>query len=67
MSQERLDIDNGMPTLCSIVEEGGWIIRFNIVTRQFALYEVPQFGGEERFYKAYEDIVEAIQQGRKWT
>jgi len=49
-----------------ICEEGGFIIRC-FENGQIDLYEVPLYGGDERFNCKCQTINEAIRVGRSWT
>ncbi len=46
-------------------EGGGAIIK--LVKGWFELYEVPQYGGEERFYGRFKTKKEATDEADKWT
>ncbi len=59
---------NGVLTLSSIFEEGGFEIEIELGEGDHVtLYEIPNFGGERRFLKEYNSTVEAIEAGRKLT
>lgn len=53
--------------ISEIIEEGGWIIRF-FKDGTIKLFEIPQFGGEEREYsEIFYNVFDAIKIGRSWT
>ena len=45
---------------------GGWLIRVNS-SNIIRLYEVPMYGGEERYVDTYPNIMEAIKEGESWS
>lgn len=49
-----------------IFEEGGFIIR-STHENKFQLFEVPLFGGEERFSGEFKNVMDAIKEGKSWT
>jgi len=46
---------------------GGFVIRQTPLCRYYYLSEIPQYGGDERYYAAYASVNEAIAVGRTWT
>lgn len=56
----------GQLALFEVIEEGGWSIKCQ-TDGTFDLYEIPQYGGEERFFDTYTNLLEAIKKGRSWT
>lgn len=66
MIMMRASLHNGELEISNLFEEGGWIIKVS-KDNLFRLYEVPQFGGEERYIDSYPNIMEAIKEGESWT
>lgn len=57
---------DGMVEIYNFFEDGGPIIRCYADGR-IELFEVPQYGGEERPYGNYPTICAALDEGIKWT
>ena len=57
---------DGVIEISNIIEEGGFVIKF---TRDgsFLLFEIPQYGGEERFFGKFLSIYDALETAQKWT
>lgn len=64
----KLDIasQNGVIEISHIFEEGGFVIK---CARDggFLLFEIPQYGGEERFFGTFLSIYDALETAQKWT
>ncbi len=62
---------DGILEIWDLFEEGGWIIRVQAsaddVHKRIALFEVPMYGGEERFSGFFPNILDAIKEGQSWT
>ena len=56
----------GLIEISDLVEEGGYLIR-SWPDGRIELYEIPQYGGDERFFDYYPTINEAIVTGEAWT
>ena len=66
MLQAFYNKESGELTLTDIFEEGGAVIKMDR-TGKVKLYEIPQYGGDERFVGEYTNVVEAIEISNKWT
>jgi len=57
---------DGILEITNFSEGGGSIIRIDR-SGQCALYEVPQYGGDERFEGYYPNVCLALDEAAKWT
>lgn len=64
----KLDIasKDGVIEISNIVEEGGFVIKF-ARDGGILLFEIPQYGGDERFFGTFLSIYDALETAQKWT
>jgi hypothetical protein len=61
----KITYQDGVVEISQFFEEGGFIIRSN--EDGFDVFEVPQYGGSERFEGSKRSLVEALELGLGWT
>lgn len=62
----KAQYNDGILSISHLVEEGGWIVKV-AMDGMFMLYEVPQYGGLERYEGTYDSFHDAYQVAKKWT
>lgn len=62
----KIEYNRAVIEISDIIEDGGFIVRC-LVNGDIRLFEIPQYGGEERFYGSFKTINEAIETGMSWT
>ena len=62
----RISSEDGVIQISRIFEEGGFVIK---LTRdgKFLLFEIPLYGGKERFHASYVSVYDALEVAEKWT
>lgn len=66
MALQAKKLNDGVVEMWDFFEEGGPIVRC-FPDGRIELYEVPQYGGEERFYGNYPTVCAALKEAESWT